>query len=84
MAKADIDALTTLREKADKMRREADRAQGALDQVMKQLREEFSCKTLDEAEKKLQELSKGEAKAKKAFDDALASFEEEWRDALEQ
>ena len=59
-----------------------DKAEGALQQVMKQLKEKFGCTTLEAAKKKLKLLKKQGQEAEVEFDKAVEEFEEEWNDKL--
>ena len=72
--------LTDLRTKVERLQRESDRAAGALTQALKRLKDEFQCSSLEDAEKKLKELKKEEAKAKDAFDESLTKFTKDWPD----
>jgi len=67
-----------LKKKVERAQQEADKAEGALEQVMKQLKKEFGCSTLEEAKKKLKVLEKQKQKAEKDFEIAVEEFEEEW------
>lgn len=69
-----------LKRRVEKAQQEADKAQGAFDQVMKELKKDFECSTLEEAKKKLVSLQKQEKKAKEAFEEAVEEFEEKWVD----
>lgn len=58
----------------------ADQAEGALSEVMKQLKHEFNCSTLDQAKKELKRRKRQAADSKEKFDAALEKFEEDWPD----
>lgn len=73
-----LDKYLSLKKRVESAQQEADKAEGALSEVMKQLEREFDCKTLNEAKRKLKQLKKQEESSKKAFDDALEEFEENW------
>lgn len=60
---------------ADK-KSEADRAAGAYQQAVEQLKSEFKCNSLKEADALLTELEDEEAKATKQLEDELAAFKE--------
>ncbi len=81
---ADLKKYIELKRKVETAQQKADRAEGALQQVMKQLKSEFGCTTLDAAKKKLLLLTKQESKAKKEFDSAVKEFEEKWEDEIEE
>ena len=53
-----------------------------MEQATKQLKDEFDCETLEEAQKLLKELEKDEIKAKEKFDRAVTRFEEKWEEKL--
>jgi len=71
-----LNKLMRLREKVDRMKREADKASGALAETMKRLRKEFGCDSLKEARAMLRILEKKEQRAKAEAEKALAEFEE--------
>lgn len=75
-----LQKYTRLKKRVDEAQQAADKAEGALGQVMKQLKADFGCSTLKEAERKLKALGKQEAAAKKDFDEAVEEFEENWPD----
>ena len=66
--------LTALKDRVEKLQREADRAAGALEQTLAQLKTEFGCSTLKEARTKLKELNDQEQKAREAFVASLDAF----------
>ncbi len=71
---------TELKRKTEEAQQNADKAEGALEQVMKQLKDDFDCSTLTEAKKKLKQLQKQEEKITTEFEEAIESFEEKWED----
>lgn len=77
-----VEDLTDLKEKVERLRREADKAAGALGQAMKQLEKDFDCKTLETAQMLLKVLEKKEIKSKESFDKAIRKFEENWKEEL--
>jgi len=77
---AKLDKYLALKRRVESAQQKADQADGAQKEIMKQLKREFGCDTLAEAKKKLRQLEKQESVSKKAFDDALAEFEEKWSD----
>lgn len=58
---------------------EADKARGALDQLLTRLEEEYGCKNLAQARTKLAELESEKNKAQKEFAKALQDYEKEWK-----
>lgn len=72
--------LTT---KVAELKQDVAKAQGALDQVKSQIKEEFGYDNLKEARAGLEELEAKEAKLKKQFETKLEEFEREWGPQLE-
>lgn len=70
----DLTTFQKLQNAVDEKQRQADRAQGAYDQAMAQLKTEFGCATLADAKTKLAELEKQEKAATAAYEKALAAF----------
>jgi len=79
-----LDRYQKLKGKADELQREADRAEGALEQLMDKLKDEFDCETLEEAEKLSKKLEKEAKKAEEDFETAIDMFEEKWGDVLDR
>ncbi len=67
-----------LKKAAEESKAEADRAQGALQQLLKKLKEEYDCNTLEEALLLLNQLKKKETATEADFDTALQAFKNEW------
>lgn len=67
-----------LKRKTEQSQQEADRAEGALQQVMNQLKKEFGCTTLEDAKKKLDILEKQERKAEIEFEKLINEFALQW------
>lgn len=78
----DIEQYNRIKKKADQARADVQRAEGALDQVMKNLKDDFGCSTIEEAEAKLIELEEQEKAAEAAYQTELAAFQEKWGDLL--
>ena len=73
-----LDKYLQLKKKVEAAQQKADQAEGALGEIMKQLKRDFDCSTLAEAKKKLKHLEKQEASSKKEFDAAVEKYEEDW------
>lgn len=71
-----------LKSKVDQLRRKADRAAGALSEQMSQLKKEFGCNSLEEAEKLLKKLEREEEKLHAELETQLDQFEKEFGDEL--
>ncbi len=67
-----------LKQRADDAKEAKARAAGQLDAAMSRLEEDFGCKTIKEAEKKVKQLTKDATSAEAAYETALADFEEKW------
>ena len=77
-----LDKLTKLKKKAEAAQREADKAQGALEQILSQLKEEFKCDSLEDAEYLLATLHDQERLTLEAFDEAMTEFEKRYGDKI--
>lgn len=78
----DLKRYNQLKNEVDKLQREADRSEGALEQLMTKLKDEFECNTIGEAEELVLMLEKEANKAEKDYDKALEEFEEEFQEVL--
>jgi predicted nucleic acid-binding Zn-ribbon protein len=58
---------------------QAQRARGALDQLMRQLEEEFGCKTLKQAKLVLEELRDKRDRLQEKFNQAVKEYNEKWK-----
>jgi len=74
----DLKTYEKLKAAVNEKQREADRAKGAFDQNVKQLKEEFGCNSLKEARDKLEQLTASEEKAEQEYDRLLRDFQREW------
>ncbi len=74
------DGYKQLERRVEVAQQEADKAEGAFDELMKQLKRNFNCKTLVEAKRERKVLIKQDAQNTKIFEKALAEFEENWPD----
>jgi len=74
----DEKTFTALKRKVDNARSERDRAEGQLDAAMQRLEDEFGCKSLPAAKKKLATLEREATDAEAAYEEAVAAFKEEW------
>ena len=77
---SELKRYVDLKRKVEQAQQNADRADGALEQVTKRLKNEFGCPTLAAAKKKLKLLEKQEERALTEFENAVEEFEEEWSD----
>jgi hypothetical protein len=68
-----------LKQEVEDTKAEADRAQGALDQLLSRLKDEFGCRNLKEAKAKLAELEEKKKKAESVFEKISKDYEERWK-----
>jgi len=80
----ELEQYQKLKKQVETLRSEAERAAGRLDQLMKQLGDEFGCKTLDEATAKLRALEVERTKAEQVFDKKYKLFQAEWGEQLKE
>ena len=70
-----LDDLSRLKQKAERLRQERDRAEGRLEESLKRLKTEFEVASLEEAKALLLKLEQEETNARKLFESVLAAFE---------
>jgi len=63
-----------LKEEVEKVRQAVDRAKGALEQLNQRLKEEFNCKSIQEAELLLKTLKKETAEAQESFEKQYSNY----------
>lgn len=83
MEKNKLDKYLSLKKQVETAQQKADQAEGALGEVMKQLKKEFGCNTLNDAKRKLKQLKKQSESSKEEFQTAFEKFEEDWSDEFE-
>jgi hypothetical protein len=71
-----------LKRKIEVYQRKADKAAGALQELMKRLKDDFGCTSLKEAEKLLERMQSDHKRDSRQFEKDLQEFEEEYGDAL--
>ena len=77
-----IEEYQKLKKKSENAKADVARAEGALEQQMQKLKEEFDCETIEEAQKMLRNLEKQEKKAEEEYEKELTKFKEKWKDEL--
>lgn len=75
------EAYHRLKEEVGTARANADRAKGALDQLMTRLDTEFQCKSLKEAKALLAKLDSRRERTEEEFETAVNSYEKRWKGA---
>jgi predicted nucleic acid-binding Zn-ribbon protein len=78
----DLRKFDKLKRELQTARQQKDRAEGALQQAMKQLKDEMDCDSLDEARELEKKLAKQVKKAEADFESELESFEEKWGEVV--
>ena len=78
MSEITEDQYRKLKREVETAKSEADRAQGALDQLLTRLKDEFDCDDLKEAKTKLAELEGKMVKAEASFTTAMTTYQEKW------
>jgi len=67
-----------LKSKVEEAQQEANKAEGALEEITKRLKKEFGCADLVAAKRKLKLLKKQKQKIETEFEEAMEEFEEKW------
>ncbi len=80
---ADLKKLTKIKDQVTDLKRSADRAQGAFDRILKQLKDDYDCDSLEEAKDKLSKRRKELKVVEHDFDVAMRKFEKRWGDILQ-
>jgi hypothetical protein len=71
---------TRLKRGVEEDQQEADRAEGALAEIMKRLKDEFNCPTLAKAKKKLKQLKKQAEDLELEYDEEIESYKKKCED----
>jgi len=79
-----VDEFTRLKGKVDKLKKKKERAEGALEQLLKRMCEVTGASTIEKGRELLSELEQKAKKAEVRYDRALESFVEEWGEKLEE
>lgn len=81
---SELERYQKMKQRAADLRREADRAEGALEQVMKKLEDDFGCNSLEEAKRLQKKLTVEVEEADEKFGVLLKEFEDKWGHLLEE
>lgn len=79
-----LDQYKRLQDRADKLRREADRAEGGLAQMMGRLESDYGVTTLKAAKALLVELEQQATDDADAYATEMDAFEDKWGKVLEE
>ena len=77
-----IEEYKKLKRAVKERQREHDRAVGASNTLLKQLKERFGCKSLKEAEALYTKKQREEAEAELKYEDVFGRFRKKWKRAL--
>lgn len=80
----DLKRYQQIKSDVDRRQREADRAEGALTQVMTRLENEFGCKTLLQAKRKSAKAKQTADDDERKYEQAAEEFERKWGEELER
>lgn len=78
-----LDDYQALKRKVEKLRQDKDKAQGALDQVMSEIKEEFGVLSIKEAKALLAKLEQERLAASDKYLAKKRKFETKWKAVLE-
>lgn len=79
-----MDDFEQLKRQVADITQKRDKAAGALQQVMRQIKKEFGCETLEDAESKLIDLQRKERAAAETYTKKKTKFEKRWKKSLEE
>ena len=79
----DLKEFQRLQDKVARLQREADKAEGALAEQMRRLKDGHGCESIEQAEQLLGELEEEQVAADKQFAKAAETFERRWKEELE-
>jgi hypothetical protein len=73
-----------IKEQVDSLQRQSDRVEGELNAILKEIKEKFGCRTLEEAKRLLDKMSKETSALEKQVKKKQKAFDMKWGDTLEQ
>ena len=79
---SELGRFLSIKEKLDSLQKQADRAQGALDQVLSTIKKEFGCNSLEEAKLLQAKLAKDTSRLESELHKSLLAFEEKHGEML--
>jgi len=79
----DLNEYNRLKKAVDDKQREANKAAGALEQTVAQIKSEFGCASFADAKRKLAELEEQEKQAESEYNKALKKFKNDFSRHLE-
>mgnify|MGYP001585152940 CR=1 FL=1 len=79
----DVKEFLRLKEQVEDLQKKADRAEGAKEQLLSQLKKEFSCRSVKEGKILLHNLKMEIETLGDAFDLRNIEFQDKWKDKLD-
>ena len=79
-----LENFEKLKRQISRLREERIKAEGAMTQLLKQMREQFGCSSVEEARGLLSKVEKEMKELEKRFQDEYRRFTEEWGEELEK
>lgn len=80
---ADVKDVERIKQRVEALKSKIQRSQGAKEEALRQLKEEFEVDNLEDAKTLLEDLEKRERVAQKKFDKSLQKFEDDWQERIE-
>lgn len=80
----DLVEYNRLKEDADRLQREADRAEGELIQLKRRLKVDYGCDTIADARRLLKDLVNQTTKAEKQYEAMNREFRSRWENILKE
>lgn len=79
----DVEEYQELKETVERLQKESDKAEGALQQLKKQMKDEFGCSSIKEAKSLILSLEQEEKTTTKQYQAELTKFKESIKSHLE-
>ncbi len=79
----DLDEYRQLKEEIEQLRRRADRAAGAKENILTQLHKEFNCNSVEQAEEMLVKEQRELEKKEKKLEKMMQEYREKWQELID-
>ena len=76
----ELERYNKIKKRVERARKDADKAEGALNQIMKQLKDDFDCDTIEQAESLYKKRIRKTKRDKQKIETAIAELEEKYGD----
>lgn len=80
----DADEYLKIKKQIEKKQKEINRAEGVLEQIMKELKTKYNCTSIAGAKSKHEKLKRKLKETEKEYDSAVASFKKKWKEELDE